>query len=455
MWWAEGIRFGCTSCGRCCVRRVPAASAPLAKSEIEGMAQALSLSTSGFLSKYTTKMDKSSAVELKVDSSSGRCLLLSDSGKCSVHNARPAACRTYPFWPENLASPYEWAREAVLCEGIQSTWSSASKEKPPVDQLETTEESLTSVPARSVEDELLVEELRLAGHLSDENWSHSEAMDYIAELREANMSELELEPMPAPRQVLWHEGGLVVLETQGGESDIIRSLHFESSIGVVQTEVRSRPEGFDFRHLAFEVHAAFLRLLEDKAAHCNSVDATVVVLGGGGGVLPMAIQDLALRHHSFGALKCIRRIISVEKDPAVAELGKKFFGFREGGAQVEIELRIEDALNFFDAPQPLDILAIFVDIAGEFHRFSSGEVLAPSKEFLQSSFVTSAAAAVRPNGVVVWNVLFSELGEDALLQSTLNALHAEVQEESFSIVPQGPIRRSSGVAQWLLSSHPR
>ncbi|CAK9108438.1 unnamed protein product [Durusdinium trenchii] len=335
MWWAEGIRFGCTSCGRCCVRRVPAASAPLAKSEIEGMAQALSLSTSGFLSKYTTKMDKSSAVELKVDSSSGRCLLLSDSGKCSVHNARPAACRTYPFWPENLASPYEWAREAVLCEGIQSTWSSASKEKPPVDQLETTEESLTSVPARSVEDELLVEELRLAGHLSDENWSHSEAMDYIAELREANMSELELEPMPAPRQVLWHEGGLVVLETQGGESDIIRSLHFESSIGVVQTEVRSRPEGFDFRHLAFEVHAAFLRLLEDKAAHCNSVDATVVVLGGGGGVLPMAIQDLALRHHSFGALKCIRPIL-ISAVPPNKRHFHVIFTRREGAQSVEI-----------------------------------------------------------------------------------------------------------------------
>lgn len=111
--------------------------------------------------------------------------------------------------------------------------------------------SVPTVSARSVEDELLVEELRTAGHLHNENWTHSQAMEYIGELREANMSDLELEPLPAPRKVLWHEGGLVVLETAADSGDegtehesnlpgMIRSLHFESSIGVVQTEVDRR-----------------------------------------------------------------------------------------------------------------------------------------------------------------------------------------------------------------------
>ncbi len=62
---------------------------------------------------------------------------------------------------------------------------------------------------------------------------------------------------------------------------MIRSLHFESSIGVVQTEavliqkssetrriatvqVRYHPErGFDYCNLVFGVHAAFLQILQD------------------------------------------------------------------------------------------------------------------------------------------------------------------------------------------------
>eukprot|EP00434_Breviolum_minutum_P013385 symbB.v1.2.011793.t1/scaffold773.1/size166002/2 len=175
---SQGIRFGCTACGRCCVRRVPAASAPLAESEIQSMAQALGLSSVCFKGKYTESLESANMKgrQLKVDPVSGRCMLLTESGKCSVHDARPAACRTYPFWPENVASPYEWAREAVLCEGIESTWAQPAPS-----------EKRDEVPARSVEDELLVEELRVAGYLYQENWTHSEAMEYIEELREAGI----------------------------------------------------------------------------------------------------------------------------------------------------------------------------------------------------------------------------------------------------------------------------
>lgn len=460
MWWAEGIRFGCTACGRCCVRRVPAASAPLAESEIQSMAQALGLSSVCFKGKYTESLESANMKgrQLKVDPVSGRCMLLTESGKCSVHDARPAACRTYPFWPENVASPYEWAREAVLCEGIESTWAQPAPS-----------EKRDEVPARSVEDELLVEELRVAGYLYQENWTHSEAMEYIEELREANMSELDLEPPPAPRKVLWHDNGLVVLETnhsegnesaeQGDSSDVIRSLHFESSIGVVQTEVRYHPErGFDYCDLVFGVHVAFLQILQERAAILESVlhsqDCTVVVLGGGGGVLPMALQQMALRQRSErGPLGCIRRVISVEKDPAVSDLGKRFFGFREGGPDVDVKLHTEDALKFFDSPlwDPADSvgLAILVDIAGDVHRSSGGEVLAPHTDFLLGDFVKTAASAVSPHGVVAWNVLISELGEESFLQSTIKALHSSVPDDRFE-VGYMPIRRSCGVAQWLL-----
>ena len=42
-------------------------------------------------------------------------------GRCSVHPVRPEQCRTYPFWPETLASPGSWQVESRHCEGISAT----------------------------------------------------------------------------------------------------------------------------------------------------------------------------------------------------------------------------------------------------------------------------------------------------------------------------------------------
>ena len=133
-------------------------------------------------------------------------------------------------------------------------------------------------------------------------------MDYLFELRKEKMSELQMEPMLAPREVLWHDKGLVVLETPGeaGEASRTRSLHFESCIGVVQTEVKHGEKGLDHGTLLFGVHKAFLRILEDRAKAWKGEAATVVVLGGGGGVVPMAIakrQEMAEHSSSF---HCIR-----------------------------------------------------------------------------------------------------------------------------------------------------
>ncbi|CAJ1388474.1 unnamed protein product [Effrenium voratum] len=452
MWWANGLRFGCTACGRCCVRRVPSASAPLAEAEIDNLAQALGLSPSRFLAQYAETADFGGAARLKVDET-GRCALLTAMGKCSVHEARPAACRTYPYWPENLASPYEWAREAVLCEGIKSSW-------------EPEEPGSVTETARVIEDELLVEELRVGGVLRAENWTHAEAMEYIHSLREAKMPDLDLDPLPAPRKVLFHSQGLVVLETEeqdlpenqsaSRQSGVVRSLHFESSIGIVQTEVRYHPEhGFDHDQLMFGVHSAFLEVVKEQAAQAAS--DSVIVLGGGGGVLPMALQKAALRdRNTAGPFRNIRNIICVEKDPEVAKLGKDFFGMGEGGEEVNVRLVIEDARHYVTpslsqgAPDAGDILAILVDIAGDLQHSSGGEVLAPCADFRLGDFVRSAVAAVRPDGVIAWNVLVSELGEDRWLQSAVEGIQSAVQDEHFSVVSRGPIRRNGGVAQWLL-----
>jgi Fe-S-cluster containining protein len=51
-----------------------------------------------------------------LDSPEGTCRFLKD-GKCSVYEARPTQCRTFPFWPENITAE-RWVSIAKACPGV-------------------------------------------------------------------------------------------------------------------------------------------------------------------------------------------------------------------------------------------------------------------------------------------------------------------------------------------------
>ncbi len=49
------------------------------------------------------------------------CIFLQNSAgrrDCKVYHVRPNQCRTWPFWPENLANPGAWNKAARKCPGI-------------------------------------------------------------------------------------------------------------------------------------------------------------------------------------------------------------------------------------------------------------------------------------------------------------------------------------------------
>lgn len=41
---------------------------------------------------------------------------------CQLYEARPTQCRTWPFWPENLATPAAWnrAKKVTPCPGMDT-----------------------------------------------------------------------------------------------------------------------------------------------------------------------------------------------------------------------------------------------------------------------------------------------------------------------------------------------
>ncbi len=113
-WYKNGLRFSCTGCGKCCT------GSPgyvwINDQEITEMADFLKISFEEFVKKYTRKV--ADRLALLEHPRNYDCVFLKDKKICTLYNARPKQCRTYPWWPENLESKKAWEEESKRCEGI-------------------------------------------------------------------------------------------------------------------------------------------------------------------------------------------------------------------------------------------------------------------------------------------------------------------------------------------------
>jgi Fe-S-cluster containining protein len=112
-WFAGGLRFTCTGCGKCCTG--PADSIYLSRRDVSRLSKALRLPVDTFIRDYT-RLSEGRRVLLDKPSSAD-CVFLSGTA-CSVYDGRPTQCRTYPFWLTNILEPEDWTAAAELCEGI-------------------------------------------------------------------------------------------------------------------------------------------------------------------------------------------------------------------------------------------------------------------------------------------------------------------------------------------------
>ncbi len=110
-----GLRFECTQCGLCCTVRGDYACVYVDDTECGKLADFLGLDLE-VLKKRFTFVDEDGWQQLRFRQ--GRCAFLGAEGRCSVYEARPLQCRTFPFWPE-LIRRGRWTRQAQrLCEGV-------------------------------------------------------------------------------------------------------------------------------------------------------------------------------------------------------------------------------------------------------------------------------------------------------------------------------------------------
>ena len=121
--WIDGLKFACTGCGKCCRND---GEVWLDSDEFVSLCDYLQMDCNEVIDKYADSV-MNGWVKLKNKETSGRnsiggentigdsCVFLDDDGKkCTIYEARPIQCRTYPYWPRLLTNVSEWEKEAVV-----------------------------------------------------------------------------------------------------------------------------------------------------------------------------------------------------------------------------------------------------------------------------------------------------------------------------------------------------
>ena len=118
-WYVAGLHFECQGCGECC-------SGPgegyiwVTRPEIEIIAEFLKMTMGQFRQKYLKRVGlRTTIIEHHTTKD---CIFLQDGAsggkQCMIYPVRPSQCRSWPFWPNNLASQSTWNNAAKKCPGI-------------------------------------------------------------------------------------------------------------------------------------------------------------------------------------------------------------------------------------------------------------------------------------------------------------------------------------------------
>lgn len=118
LWYAGGLHFECQQCGRCC-------SGPnqgyiwVTRPEIKLIADFLKVEPKQLRQTYLRRVGlRTTIIEQPVNRDCIFLRRIDGQKRCMIYPVRPSQCRTWPFWPENLADADAWNKAVQRCSGI-------------------------------------------------------------------------------------------------------------------------------------------------------------------------------------------------------------------------------------------------------------------------------------------------------------------------------------------------
>ncbi|MBI2920005.1 MAG: YkgJ family cysteine cluster protein [Planctomycetes bacterium] len=116
-WYGDGVEFRCLGpeCGECCSGKHGPGAVWVDPAEMQAIAEALRMPFETFTSKFVRLVDGRYSL---VEKPNFDCAFYEAGKGCTVYNARPRQCRTFPFWGRILRSRRSWEESGRCCPGI-------------------------------------------------------------------------------------------------------------------------------------------------------------------------------------------------------------------------------------------------------------------------------------------------------------------------------------------------
>ena len=107
----RGLHFECTRCGHCCTGDPGIVFVD--PEELPALTAHLGMSANALIEQYLAPWRDGYTIRETED---GDCRFFEEG--CRIYSLRPAQCRTWPFWIQNLRSQERWSQVARSCPGI-------------------------------------------------------------------------------------------------------------------------------------------------------------------------------------------------------------------------------------------------------------------------------------------------------------------------------------------------
>ncbi|RKX91346.1 MAG: YkgJ family cysteine cluster protein [Spirochaetes bacterium] len=115
--YKEGLKFECVRCSACC--RFDPGYVFLSASDMDRLASFFKIDKKAIVEKYCRIVNMGGSRRLSFKEKKNFDCIFWKEGGCTIYEARPLQCRSYPFWQPFLTSEEAWNKEAENCPGMK------------------------------------------------------------------------------------------------------------------------------------------------------------------------------------------------------------------------------------------------------------------------------------------------------------------------------------------------